>query len=280
MDGGAWTDSRSADRLQRSHGRLRLAVEDRAGRTSIASWYQSGAAKARAPKIYTHDGLEALLINTAGGLTGGDRFEVGITVGAGACGVFTSQASEKVYRSIGGFAAITVDLDVGEGARGYWVPQDTIFFNRAALMRELRVETAEDAELLIIEPLVFGRGAMGERVSHGFYRERWRISVEGRLVFAEEAWLEGDIAKRLAGPASGGGATAFLTGLYRGPELDSKRDALCGIPCDEETCAGASIVRGVLSFRLATHNPAEMRRWMTAAYERLGGLPPPLAWRC
>ena len=280
LDGGLRADSILEPRLQRSHGCLSLSLAARDGRTAIAGWYQSGAAKARAPKIYSHRGIEALLINTAGGLTGGDSFEISLSVASNALGVFTSQASEKIYRSIGGIASIKVDMSVAKDGRGYWVPQDTIFFDGAALSRELKLAAEESAEFLIMEPLVFGREAMGERVSKGHYRDAWRVSVDDRLVFAEEARLSGDIAASLARPALGRGATAFLTGLYRGPAMTDKRDALRGISCGEGTRAGASLLRGALSFRVAAQVPADMRRWMVAAYGILSGLPAPVAWRC
>ncbi len=266
--------------LQRSHGCLSLSLAARAGRTAIAGWYQSGAAKARAPKVYSHHGIEALLINTAGGLTGGDSFEISLSVERDALGVFTSQASEKIYRSIGGTASIKVDMNVAKDGRGYWVPQDTIFFDGAALSRELRLAAADSAEFLIMEPLVFGREAMGERVSSGRYRDSWRVSADDRLVFAEEARLDGDIKAGLLRPAMGRGATAYLTGLYRGPAMVEKRDALRGLACGEGTWAGASLLRDALSFRVAAQAPTDMRRWMVAAYGILSGLSAPIAWRC
>lgn len=280
LDGGLRADSSLEPRLQRSHGSLSLSLAARDGRTAIRGWYQSGAAKARAPKVYSHRGIEALLINTSGGLTGGDTLDVSLAVGEAASGVFTSQASEKIYRSLGGTVSIKVDMSVAKDGRGYWVPQDTIFFDEASLSRELRLAAADSAEFLIMEPLVFGREAMGERVSKGHYRDSWRVSVDDRLVFAEEARLSGDIAAGLARPALGRGATAFLTGLYRGAAMEEKRDALRGLPCGEGTWAGASLLRGTLSFRAAAQDPADMRRWMVAAYRILSGLPTPIAWRC
>ena len=280
MDGGLRADSSLECRLQRSHGSLGLSVAARDGRTAIQGWYQSGAAKARAPKVHSHNGIEALLINTSGGLTGGDTLDISLAVGEEACGVFTSQASEKIYRSLGGTASIKVDLSVAAHGCGYWVPQDTIFFDHASLSRDLTLVAAESAEFLIMEPLVFGREAMGERVSKGRYRDRWRVSVDGQLIFAEEARLDGDIGAHLERPALGRGATAFLTGLYRGPGMAEKCDALRGIPSGEETSAGASLLRGALSFRLAARQPADMRRWMAAAYGILSALPAPIAWRC
>lgn len=280
LDGGLRADSILEPRLQRSHGCLSLSLAVRGDRTAIAGWYQSGAAKARAPKVYSHRGIEALLINTSGGLTGGDTLDISLAVGEAACGVFTSQASEKIYRSLVGTVSIKVDFSVGKDGRGYWVPQDTILFDGASLSRELRLAAAEGAEFLIMEPLVFGREAMGERVSKGSYRDSWRVSVDGQLVFAEEARLGGDLAEGLARPALGRGATAFLTGLYSGPAMHEKRDALRDLPCAECTWAGASLLRGTLSFRVAAQDPADMRRWMAAAYRILSGLPAPVAWRC
>ena len=280
LDGGLRADSSLESRLQRSHGSLKLSLAARDGRTAIRSWYQSGAAKARAPKVYSHRGIEALLINTSGGLTGGDTLNISLAVGEAACGVFTSQASEKIYRSLGGTVSIKVDLSVAKGGRGCWVPQDTIFFDGASLSRELRLAAAQSAEFLIMEPLVFGREAMGERVSKGSYRDFWRVSVGGQLVFAEEARLGGDIGMSLERPALGRGARGFLTGLYRGPAMNDKRDALRELPYGEGTWAGASLLRGALSFRVAAQEPAEMRRWMAEAYRVLSGLPAPIAWRC
>ena len=280
LDGGLRADSILEPRLQRSHGCLSLSVAARDGRTAVAGWYQAGAAKARAPKVYSHHGIEALLINTSGGLTGGDTLDVSLAVGEAASGIFTSQASEKIYRSVGGTVSIKVDMSVAKDGCGYWVPQDTIFFDGAALSRELRFVAEESAEFLIMEPLVFGREAMGERVAKGRYRDSWRVSVDGQLVFAEEARLDGDVGAGLERPALGRGAKAFLTGLYRGPAMTDKRDALRGISCGEGTWAGASLLRGALSFRVAAQVPADMRRWMVAAYGILSGLPAPVAWRC
>lgn len=79
----------------------------RAGRTRIAELYQEGAAKIRLPAV-PDDPLEAILINTAGGLTGGDRIAWSIDVGAGASAMVTTQACEKVYRAGSGRAEVDV----------------------------------------------------------------------------------------------------------------------------------------------------------------------------
>ena len=52
------------------------------GRTRVERLYQEGAAKIRMPRTSSADPLEAMLINTAGGLTGGDRLDWQIEAGS------------------------------------------------------------------------------------------------------------------------------------------------------------------------------------------------------
>ena len=70
----------SPDELQRARGRSRLSVAHKDGATRLRELYQDGCAKLRCPKTYDADSFEAVLLNTAGGLTGGDRIETDIRV--------------------------------------------------------------------------------------------------------------------------------------------------------------------------------------------------------
>src|SRR5690606_26793550 len=156
----------------------------------------------------TADGepLEAVLINTAGGLTGGDRLSWSIEVGEGAAACLTTQASEKVYRAAAGRAEVAARLDVAAGGRVAWLPQETIVFDRAAFSRSLEVDLASGAELLLVEAAVFGRTAMGERAVDGLFLDRWRVRCEGALVHAEDFRIGPRIDDALARPAIAGGA--------------------------------------------------------------------------
>ena len=60
----------AAPAMQRSHGAGALAVKASAGATRIDRLHQAGNAKIRVPKTYGA-ALEAVLINTSGGITGG-----------------------------------------------------------------------------------------------------------------------------------------------------------------------------------------------------------------
>jgi urease accessory protein len=102
--------------LQRTTGLLRLGFCRAEGCTGLSTLFQQGAAKARFPKVPIGLPPEAVIINTAGGLTGGDRFSVEIGLEAGAAATVTTQACERIYRSAAGAAAVETTLRL-EGFR-------------------------------------------------------------------------------------------------------------------------------------------------------------------
>ena len=156
-------------RAQRVAARGELGVLHAAGRTRIDRLYQEGAAKIRMPRT-VGDPLEAVLINTAGGLTGGDRLDWSIHVGDGASATVTTQTCEKVYRAASDIAKVGCRMSVGDGGRLAWLPQETIVFDNSAFRRTIEIDLASDAEALVVEATVFGRRAMGESVGAGVLR--------------------------------------------------------------------------------------------------------------
>lgn len=210
----------AAPAMQRAVGVGRLAVKTGEGANRLQTLYQEGCAKIRLPRISPGAPLEAVLINTAGGLTGGDRMNWRIDVGAGASASVTTQACERIYKSSGDTATVSTSALLAAGARLAWLPQETIAFDRSAFARSLTIEMAADAGLLIVEPLIFGRQAMGERVGVAVFRDRWRIAMEGRPVHGEDLSLDGDIGGLLCRPAVAGGAIAMATVLLIADDAD------------------------------------------------------------
>lgn len=205
---------------QRVNARARLVAGRIAGRTRLVRLYQDGAAKIRMPSVAT-DPLEAVLINTAGGLTGGDRLGWTIEAGPGAAVSVTTQACEKVYRARSGHAAVSVDLSAAAGARLAWLPQETIVYDNSAFARRLDVDLGEGAEALLVEATVFGRLAMGERVRQATFRDRWRVRQSGRLIHAEDFSIGADLEAMLQRPAVTGGAIAVATVLCVVPDPET-----------------------------------------------------------
>ena len=196
----------------RAKGAVRFDVRHQDGVTRRGHLHESGSLRVRFPSPEA-EGLSAVFVNTAGGVAGGDRFDIEIAAGEGARLTLTTAAAEKGDRAPGDAAQLNIALKAAGRAHLGWLPQETILFDRVRIHRRIDIDLAEDASLLLCEIVVFGRAAMGERVQSGEFVDRWRLRRGGRLVFAETVRLDGDIGARLASPAVANGGVAIGTAL-------------------------------------------------------------------
>ena len=263
-------------RQPRAVGRLRVAAKRRDGRSVLSELYQQGASKALLPRT-AGPALTAVTLNTAGGMTGGDSFRIAGRAESGAHLVMTTQAAERVYRAQPGeVAALDVTLEVGANARLDWLPQETILFDRCALSRRLSAELDASASFLMVEPLIFGRSAMGETLTEGLFRERVEVRRGGALVFADATLLRGDIQAQLDETAIAGGARAMAALLF---VSDSAEAHLAPLRALLPATGGASLIRpGVLFARVLAPDGYTLRQSLLPAIERLSGAPLPRTW--
>jgi urease accessory protein len=196
----------------RAQGAVKFGVHLQDGVVRRGDLHESGSLRVRFPSPEA-EGLSAVFVNTAGGIAGGDRFDIDITAGEGTRLTLTTAAAEKVYRAAGSAAQLGISLKARAGAHLAWLPQETILFDRARILRCIDIDLAEDASLLLCEIVVFGRSAMGEKMLHGEFVDRWRMRRGGHLVFAETMRLDGDIGEKLSRPAVAGGGVAIGTAL-------------------------------------------------------------------
>jgi urease accessory protein len=194
----------TASRQPRAEGRARVSAKLRGGVSVLGELEERGSAKARLPRTYG-DALEAVLLNTAGGVTGGDRFAWEAEAEAGAALTLATQTAERAYRAQPGETGrIETRLTAGPGARLDWLAQETILFDRCALRRSLTLDMEEDARALIVEPVVLGREAMGETVTQGFFSDSQTIRRGGRLIYADRTRLAGPVARHRRRPRCAG----------------------------------------------------------------------------
>ena len=269
--------------MQRVRGEGRVAVSHSGGRTRLSELYQQGAAKIRLPRRHDH-GVEAVLINTAGGMTGGDRLHWRCDAGEGADLTLTTQACEKVYRAGAGQAEVSVNLRAGAEARLAWLPQETILFDRSALKRTINVDLAADSQGLLLEAVIFGRSAMGETVTQCVLHDRWRVRHEGRLIHAEDFRISGEIQPTLAKAAVTGGATAMATILLTGETAEARakpaRALLNGVGAAASAVAFTELAgTGKLLARLVAEDGYHLRRVLIPLLVLLNGSQPlPKIW--
>jgi urease accessory protein len=262
--------------LERARGHVRLAVALRQQRHAVAELAQSGCGRLLFPAIAAGAPLEAVIVNTSGGLTGGDRFLVEAGVAPDASAMLTTQACEKIYRSDGSDTHIETRLRVGTGAELAWLPQETILFDGARLRRKLIIDIEETSCLLAVEAVLLGRKASGESLTRGLFRDSWRVRRAGKLVFAEETAFEGDLAPRLAAAASLKGASAYASVLLAAPDAAIRLDGARQLFDDqmlmkEAVEGGISTFDGLCVARMIAQDGAALRRVLVALLKALGG---------
>ncbi|WP_245892879.1 urease accessory protein UreD [Devosia naphthalenivorans] len=224
--------------MQRARGSGRIATKLRDGASVIDTLYQDGCAKIRLPNTHS-DALEAVLINTAGGLTGGDHLQWHAKAAPGGNMVLTTQACERIYRSTGAVARVETRLEVGAGGHLDWLPQETILFAASKLDRQIDIELAEGASLTAVEAVLLGRDAMGELARDAYLRDNWRIRRNGRLIHAEATLLNGDGGER-DGLSLLDGARAFATIVHIGPQAAQRLETVRALlPSDGQIAVSA-----------------------------------------
>jgi urease accessory protein len=260
----------------RARGAVAFDVGLVEGVTRRRSLHESGSLRVRFPSP-EGEGLSGVFVNTAGGVAGGDRFDIAVTAGEGTRLTLTTAAAEKVYRAPGEPAELNIHLKAAPGAHIAWLPQETILFDQARVARRIDIELAEEASLLLCEIVVFGRAAMGECMRHGSFIDRWRVKRGGRLVFAETVRLEGDIGEKLARGAIAGGGAAIATALMvPGDEALVERIREIAASCSGEV--GLSAWNGFAMARFCAQDAARLRTDMMAVLGRASGSPLPRLW--
>jgi urease accessory protein len=217
--------------MQRARGVGGLSTQQRGTTTAISTLYQEGCAKIRLPNTHL-PAMEAVLINTAGGLTGGDHMHWSADLAPHGKLTLTTQACERIYRSLGGAAHVQTRLSVGANAHLDWLPQETILFAASMLDRRIDIDLATGASLTAVEAVLLGRDAMGELALDAQLRDNWRIKRSGKLIHAEATRLDGTAAERNAMSLLAG-KRAFATIVH--------------VASDAESCAARlAVVRSLL----------------------------------
>jgi urease accessory protein len=260
----------------RATGRIAVSVAAASGRSRPDRVHEAGSLRVRFPNS-AGEGIEAVTINTAGGMTGGDRFDLDFKVGNGAALRVTTAAAEKIYRSLGPDTTSEVKLDVSSGGSLAWLPQETILFDRARFHRTIDINLAGDASLLLAEACVFGRSAMGETVEEGRFFDRWRLWVDGALRFADSIRLDGGVARSLSELAIAAGSVAVAS-VVKFPAAEENVAAVCEMQQEYAGEVGASSWNGLAVIRCVAASGAALRHDLTKLLTALGGAPLPRLW--
>lgn len=276
MQNGISSSTTDTFAANRAVGAVAFDVHVQDGMTRRRELHEAGSLRVRFPSP-EQGGLSAVFVNTAGGVAGGDRFNIDIVAREQARLTVTTAAAEKIYRSHGPEARLDIRLRAEGGSYLAWLPQETILFDRARVSRSFEIDLDATASLLLCEIVVFGRTAMNETMNEGRFIDRWRLRRDGKLIYAETVRLDGDVGAKLARSAVAGGGVAIGTALIApGDEALVERIREAADSFGGEV--GVSAWNGFAMARFCAQDAARLRTDMIRVLQRVNPAALPRIW--
>jgi urease accessory protein len=272
--------------LQRSEGFARLVLAGSAHGSRIVDLFQRCPTRIMFPGIRGAPLEEAVVVNTAGGIAGGDRLESTVTVLTNASVRVTTQAAERVYRALNEPAVIDTRLRLCEATKLAWLPQETIVYNGARMRRNTEIEISSGAELLALEWLVLGRAAHGEEIVGGEISDGWQVKIDGRLSWADRFRATDDVFPRLRSPVLLADFKAIGTLIYFGPDAEARVQLMRDLARQLQCHCVTTLVSGLVIVRLGAQDTSELKaglREILLNFERTRAPGPfriPKMWSC
>jgi urease accessory protein len=272
--------------LERANGAGRIVLTGSSTGTRIVEVYQKFPINLMFPR--TGDDLvkEAVIINSSGGIAGGDQLEIEVVALNDASVAVTTQAAEKVYRALDRPARVGTRLKACSTAKLAWLPQETIVFDQARIRRQTEIDLCSGAELIALEWLVLGRAARGEEVVSGHISDSWRVKRDGHLIWADGFRVSDEVFAQLHRRALLSNWKAVGTLIYFGPDLDARLRTLREIAASLDCHCAATIVGAIIIVRVAAAVSSDLRRGLRSLLEQfsreLGPAPfgVPKMWSC
>jgi urease accessory protein len=263
-------ETSSDNDLQRAEGSCRIVLGSSEKGTRVMDVHQKSPIRVLFPRTPGATLGEAVLVNTSGGVAGGDRLQTHVTAMEDATIAITTQAAEKVYRALKESAHILTVLKTRDAARLAWLPQETIVFDHARVSRQTHIEIMSGAELLALEWLVLGRAAHGERLSAGTVTDHWRIVKNGRLVWADSFRITDNVVPHLSRKVLLSDCTAIATLVYFGAELAARVELVRDLASSFGCQSAATLVGGLMVARFAARTSSDLRAALRNVLQHFG----------
>jgi len=168
-------------------GLLDLAFVRRGGRTVLARRRFTHPLQALEPVRASDGTLYLMMLNTSGGMVGGDHLRTTVEVGAEAETALITASANKAYRSMGTPAIQESVIRLGFGATLEYLPDHLIPHPGAIVHQSLRVEMESRSRAILYDAIAAGRIGRGERWKFGELRTETVITRESRPLYIHRA---------------------------------------------------------------------------------------------
>ncbi len=171
-------------------GHLELTYRQRGQRTVLARRRHQGPLLVQ--RSFHPEGpvCHSYLIHPPGGVVGGDRLRLDVTVAGDADALLTTPAAAKFYRTAGPVARQEQRFSVAAGGGLEFLPMETILHGHSDTALTNHFALAADARLCCWDILCLGRPGSGDAFEGGRCMQDLTVERDGRPVVHERLHLE------------------------------------------------------------------------------------------
>ncbi len=215
------------------------------------------------------------LLSPGGGVVGGDRYSITVTLETGARACMTTASATKIYASPDTMAHQRFDIVLQAGAAFEYLPEQIIPFARSAFRQDMTVRLGSGAVAVLMEIVAPGRLARGEAFAYRDYSSGLSVAdARGRVLLRERTrlqprhWDAGNGLGLLEG-FNYLGTLYVLSESYGAPgEL---ADDLHGLVANRQRCVGGATALewGGVAVRLLAEDHATVSRALHAVWDRV-----------
>jgi urease accessory protein len=248
-----------------------LQLVYRADRGKTQAIRHQGIAPLKVQRSFYPEGDEIchnVILHTAGGIVGGDRLQVDVSLQPSARAVITTAAAGKIYGSNGSLATQSIVHNIAADASLEWLPQETIIFDGAIFRQSLRVNLAATANWLGWEINRFGRTARGEKFVSGEWRSATEVYREGKPIWIDRQLLDGNELVNSPHSLAGHPIVGSLAWIDRPVSKDLVEITRSLFDGEPSKIGVTRLTEGLLC-RYRGDSTTEIRRWFTAVWHLL-----------
>ncbi|HHD56080.1 MAG TPA: urease accessory protein [Desulfobulbaceae bacterium] len=248
-------------------GRLRLEYARKNGRTILAGNSHSGPLMVQRPLYPEGDVCHTCILHPPGGVVGGDRLEIDVTVGREASALITTPGATKFYRSGGRMAVQEQQITVAGNGLLEWFPQENILFPGAEATIRTRVSLGPTARFIGWEILCLGLPVNNEPFSTGRADTTLTLDLDDKPVFLDRLRVtNSNDLEAPAGLQSFPVCATFVATTGNGKLLETLRALTCR---EKEALFGVTLVDGLLVARYLGHSTFGARELFTDIWQRV-----------
>lgn len=192
-----------------SSGVVELSLGRSGTRTVLRDVYFRTPLQVMRPHYLDDSGTAYIyLLSPGGGVVGGDRYAITLTLEEGARACVTTASATKIYGSAGRVARQCFDVILNAGTVFEYLPEQVIPFAGSVFCQDMKVRLGEDAFAVLGEIVAPGRLARGEAFSYDDYSSDLRVTdASGHILVRDRTRL-------LPDHWESGGGLGLLEGYY------------------------------------------------------------------